>query len=37
MNNNGVYTTRGGMYVTTHTRKDGSIVDDKALEVVVHY
>ena len=35
MNNNGVYPTRGEMYVTTRTRKDGSIVDEKAVEVVV--
>nr|KAJ0195960.1 hypothetical protein LSAT_V11C700383990 [Lactuca sativa] len=34
INNNGVYPSRGEMYVTTRTRKDGSIVDDKAAEVV---
>ncbi|KAJ9538586.1 hypothetical protein OSB04_031319 [Centaurea solstitialis] len=34
MDNNGVYPTRGEMYVTTRTRKDGSIVDSKAAEVV---
>ncbi|KAI3798474.1 hypothetical protein L1987_33751 [Smallanthus sonchifolius] len=33
--NNGVYPTRGEMYITTRTHKDGSIVDDKAAEVVV--
>ncbi|KAJ9561708.1 hypothetical protein OSB04_006868 [Centaurea solstitialis] len=34
MDNNGVYPTRGEMYVTTRTRKDGSIVDNKAAQVV---
>ena len=37
MNNNGVYPTRGEMYITTHTHKDGSIVDDKVVELVVMY
>ncbi|KAI3675407.1 hypothetical protein L1987_84997 [Smallanthus sonchifolius] len=32
--NNDVYPTRAEMYITTRTRKDGSIVDDKAAEVV---
>ncbi|KAK1411521.1 hypothetical protein QVD17_38071 [Tagetes erecta] len=32
--NNGVYPTRGEMYITTRTHKDGSIVDDKAVDVV---
>ncbi|KAK1415308.1 hypothetical protein QVD17_31087 [Tagetes erecta] len=32
--NNGVYPTRGEMYITTRTHKDGSIVDDKAADVV---
>ncbi|KAI3682789.1 hypothetical protein L1987_83033 [Smallanthus sonchifolius] len=32
--NNDVYPTRAEMYITTRTRKDGSIVDDKAVEVV---
>ncbi|KAJ9544537.1 hypothetical protein OSB04_024244 [Centaurea solstitialis] len=34
INDNGVYPSRGEMYVKTRTRKDGSIVDDKAAEVV---
>ncbi|CAH1442161.1 unnamed protein product [Lactuca virosa] len=34
INNNGVYPSRGEMYVTTRTRKDGSIVDDKVVELV---
>ncbi|XP_021978857.1 uncharacterized protein LOC110874641 [Helianthus annuus] len=32
--NDGVYPTRGEMYITTRTRKDGSFVDDKATNVV---
>ncbi|KAI3813416.1 hypothetical protein L1987_18138 [Smallanthus sonchifolius] len=32
--NNDVYPTRAEMYITIRTRKDGSIVDDKAAEVV---
>ncbi|KAJ0754544.1 putative transposase, Ptta/En/Spm, plant [Helianthus annuus] len=32
--NDGVYPTRGEMYITTRTRKDGSFVDDKAANVV---
>ncbi|KAK9073297.1 hypothetical protein SSX86_007621 [Deinandra increscens subsp. villosa] len=34
MKNDGVYPTRGEMYIKTRTRKDGSIVDDEALGVV---
>ncbi|KAK9048995.1 hypothetical protein SSX86_032038 [Deinandra increscens subsp. villosa] len=34
VNNNGVYPTRGEMYVTTRTRKDGTIVNDEASHVV---
>jgi hypothetical protein len=37
MKNNGVYPTRGEMYITTRTRKDGSIVDNKAAHIVVMY
>ncbi|KAL8245640.1 hypothetical protein R6Q59_006856, partial [Mikania micrantha] len=33
----GVYPTRGEMYITTWTRKDGTIVDDEASHVVVMY
>ncbi|KAL8202088.1 hypothetical protein R6Q57_011235 [Mikania cordata] len=32
--NEGVYPTRGEMYIKTRTRKDGSIVDDEATRVV---
>ncbi|XP_076914119.1 uncharacterized protein LOC143572995 [Bidens hawaiensis] len=32
--NNGVYPTRGELYIKTHTQKDGTIVDDKAAHVV---
>ncbi|KAL8240452.1 hypothetical protein R6Q59_013807 [Mikania micrantha] len=35
MKNDGVYPTRGEMYIKTRTRKDGSIVDDEAARVVV--
>ncbi|KAK9072461.1 hypothetical protein SSX86_008895 [Deinandra increscens subsp. villosa] len=34
MDNDGMYPTRGEMYIKTRTRKDGSIVDDEALGVV---
>ncbi|KAJ9546594.1 hypothetical protein OSB04_019137 [Centaurea solstitialis] len=34
INNNGVYPSRGEMYVKTRTCKVGSIVDDKAAEIV---
>ncbi|KAI3701076.1 hypothetical protein L2E82_45719 [Cichorium intybus] len=34
MNNNVVYPSRGELYVTAHTRKNGSIVNEKAAEVV---
>ncbi|KAL8249567.1 hypothetical protein R6Q59_006435 [Mikania micrantha] len=33
MKNNGVYPTRGEMYIKTQTRKDGTIVDDEASHV----
>ncbi|XP_022001786.1 uncharacterized protein LOC110899219 [Helianthus annuus] len=32
--NNGIHPTRGEMYIKTRTRKDGSIVDDNATQVV---
>ncbi|MFS7994639.1 putative transposase, Ptta/En/Spm, plant [Helianthus anomalus] len=32
--NDGLYPTRGEMYITTRTRKDGSFVNDKATNVV---
>ncbi|KAL8266384.1 hypothetical protein R6Q59_003728 [Mikania micrantha] len=32
--NDGVYPTRGEMYIKTRTRKDGSVVDDEAASVV---
>ncbi|KAK1415165.1 hypothetical protein QVD17_30937 [Tagetes erecta] len=32
--NNGVYPTRGEVYIKTRTRKDGTIFDDKAAHVV---
>ncbi|KAK1414960.1 hypothetical protein QVD17_30726 [Tagetes erecta] len=32
--NNGVYPTRGEVYIKTRTRKDGTIVDDEAAHVV---
>ncbi|KAL8201068.1 hypothetical protein R6Q57_012407, partial [Mikania cordata] len=32
--NEGVYPTRGEMYIKTRTRKDRSIVDDEATRVV---
>jgi hypothetical protein len=35
MKNDGIYPTRGEMYIKTRTRKDGSIVDDEASGVVV--
>ncbi|MFS7986108.1 putative transposase, Ptta/En/Spm, plant [Helianthus anomalus] len=35
--NNGIHPTRGEMYIKTRTRKDGSIVDDNATQVVVTY
>ncbi|KAI7726493.1 hypothetical protein M8C21_015315 [Ambrosia artemisiifolia] len=35
LKNDGVYPTRGEMYITSRTRKDGSIVDDEAANVVV--
>ncbi|XP_071726157.1 uncharacterized protein [Rutidosis leptorrhynchoides] len=34
LKNNGKYPTRGEIYIKSHTRKDGTIVDDKAAEVV---
>ncbi|KAL8232193.1 hypothetical protein R6Q57_001971 [Mikania cordata] len=34
MKNDGVYPTRGEMYIKTRTRKDESIVDDEAAHVV---
>ncbi|KAL8245826.1 hypothetical protein R6Q59_007042 [Mikania micrantha] len=34
MKNDGVYPTRGEMYIKTRTRKDGSVVDDEAASVV---
>ncbi|KAL8216173.1 hypothetical protein R6Q57_023010 [Mikania cordata] len=34
MKNDGVYPTRGEMYIKTRTRKDGTIVDDEASHVV---
>ncbi|KAL8214416.1 hypothetical protein R6Q57_003865 [Mikania cordata] len=34
MKNDGVYPTRGEMYIKTRTRKNGSIVDDEASHVV---
>ncbi|KAK9062426.1 hypothetical protein SSX86_019612 [Deinandra increscens subsp. villosa] len=34
MKNDGMYPTRGEMYIKTRTRNDGSIVDDEALGVV---
>ncbi|KAL8211241.1 hypothetical protein R6Q57_005678 [Mikania cordata] len=34
MKNDGVYSTRGEMYIKTRTRKDGSVVDDEAASVV---
>ncbi|XP_076930117.1 uncharacterized protein LOC143594765 isoform X3 [Bidens hawaiensis] len=34
MNNNGVQPTRGELYIKTHTRKDGTIVDEEAAKVV---
>ncbi|KAL8225915.1 hypothetical protein R6Q57_018472 [Mikania cordata] len=34
MKNDGVYPTRGEMYIKTRTRKDGSIVNDEAARVV---
>ncbi|KAK1441066.1 hypothetical protein QVD17_06903 [Tagetes erecta] len=35
--NNGVYPTRGEVYIKTRTRKDGTIMDDKAAHVVDRY
>ncbi|KAI3783833.1 hypothetical protein L1987_42921 [Smallanthus sonchifolius] len=34
--NNDVYPTRAEMYITTRTRKDGSVVDDKLLKLRLH-
>ncbi|KAL8211121.1 hypothetical protein R6Q57_005558 [Mikania cordata] len=34
LKNDGVYPTRGEMYIKTRTRKDGTIVDDEASHVV---
>ncbi|XP_076953230.1 uncharacterized protein LOC143627244 [Bidens hawaiensis] len=34
MNNNGVHPTQGELYIKTHTRKDGTIVDEEAAKVV---
>ncbi|KAL8251457.1 hypothetical protein R6Q59_035150 [Mikania micrantha] len=35
MKNDGVYPTRGEMYIKTRTRKDGSVVDDEAAGIMV--
>lgn len=35
MKNNGIYPTRGALYIKSHTREDGSTADDKAAQVVV--
>ncbi|XP_071734056.1 uncharacterized protein [Rutidosis leptorrhynchoides] len=37
MKKDGVYPTRAEIYIKSHTRKDGSIVDNQAREVVLHY
>ncbi|KAL8268860.1 hypothetical protein R6Q59_002658 [Mikania micrantha] len=34
MKNDGVYPTRGEMYIKTRTRKDGSFVNDEDASVV---